>query len=545
MSKSPSAEKMEFDLLIIGAGPAGLAAAIRAAQLAQEKQKTIHIAVIEKAAAVGEQILSGAVIEPRALDELIPQWRELGAPLHTAATSDHFLFLTEKKSFRLPTPPPMKNPGNYLISLELLCQWLANYATQLGILIFPGFAATEILYRDGQVCGVATGDKGLDKNGQPGSLFQSGIELYAKQTFFAEGCRGYLTQQLFDRFHLRQHCDPQTYGLGIKELWEIPPDVDQLGKVTHTIGWPLDKATYGGSFIYHLAENRVAIGFVVGLDYENPYLNPYEEFQRFKMHPTIYPLLEKGKRLGYGARALNEGGFQSIPKLSFPGGLLIGCGAGFLNVPKIKGIHNAMKSGMVAAESIFSSLSGITEGECQAFSQNLRASWVWKDLYPVRNIRPALRWGLWPGLIYSALDTYLLRGRAPWTLSNLVDYNRLKKAAEVKPISYPKPDQRVSFDLMSSVYLANIHHQEDQPCHLKLKKPEEAIEINYREYASPETRYCPAGVYEILHSSDQLPFLHINSPNCIHCKACDIKDPRQNIVWTPPEGGSGPQYESM
>jgi electron-transferring-flavoprotein dehydrogenase len=533
---------MDFDVIIVGAGPAGLSAAIRLAQA----NINLQICVLEKGIEVGAHILSGAVLEPRALNELLPDWRNLDAPVHTAATDDEFVLLTEQKSFRLPTPPPMNNHGNYIISLGLLCRWLAQQSENLGVNIFPGFAATEILFEGNAVCGVATGDKGVKKNGEHSELYQPGIELRAKQTFFAEGCRGYLTQQLFERFDLRKGVDPQTYGLGIKELWEVSEAVHRPGSVLHSIGWPLDFKTYGGSFVYHLENRKVALGFVVGLDYENPYLNPYEEFQRFKAHPAIAPLLKDGKRLAYGARALNEGGYQSIPKLSFPGGLILGCGAGFLNVPKIKGIHTAMKSGMIAADSILSLLEKQGPQECLDYRRNIEASWIWKELYQVRNIRPALRWGLWPGLAYSAVDTYLLRGHAPWTFHHsITDPASLKKAKACQPIIYPKHDGLVSFDLPSSVYLANIEHQEDQPCHLKLKNAAVPVEVNLAEYAAPETRYCPAGVYEMLDNSQGQPHLQINSANCVHCKACDIKDPTQNIVWTPPEGGSGPQYEMM
>lgn len=543
-----SREKMDFDVIIVGAGPAGLSAAIRLAQLAKQQQSSLNIAIVEKGATVGAHILSGAVLEPRALNELIPDWREQGAPIHTTVKQDQFLFLTEQRSLPLPVPPPMKNHGNYIISLGLLCRWLAQYAENLGVNIFPGFAATDILYQGNTVCGISTGDMGRAKDGNPTGRFQAGIELHAKQTFFAEGCRGSLTQQLFQRFALREQVDPQTYALGIKELWEIPEAYHQPGKVIHTIGWPLQSKTYGGSFVYHLDHQRVALGLVIGLDYENPYLNPYEAFQRFKQHPLIYPLLKTGKRLAYGARALNEGGFQSIPKLSFPGGLIIGCGAGFLNVPKIKGIHNAMKSGMLAAESVFPLLqeNATRLMECSDYSKNLKTSWVFRELHRVRNIRPAMRWGLWPGLAYAAIDTYLFRGRAPWTFHyKLEDAQCLRPASFYQPITYPKHDNQVTFDLTASVYLANIQHTEDQPCHLQLKNPEVPIAINYSRYASPETRYCPAGVYEIIMTAEHQPQFQINAPNCIHCKACDIKDPTQNIVWTPPEGGSGPQYEMM
>lgn len=537
-------ETLAFDVVIVGAGPAGLAAAIRLAQLTQAQP--LNICVIDKGATIGAHILSGAVLQPTALDELIPDWREKNFPFHTPVTEDQFLFLTQKKSWRLPTPLPMHNQGNFIISLGQMCQWLATEAERLGVNIFPGFAATEIIYEGDRVCGIVTGDKGLDRFNQPKANFQPGIELRAKQVIFAEGCRGSLTQTLFTRYQLRQQCDPQTYGIGLKELWEIPKHLHHAGRVVHTIGWPLQQNTYGGAFAYHFAENLLAIGFVVGLDYRNPYLNPYEEFQRFKMHPHIYPLLINSTRVAYGARTLVEGGLQSIPKLTFPGGLIIGDAAGFLNVAKIKGIHNAMKSGMVAAESLVPFLN-TPAVECQAYPVQLKASWVWQDLYKVRNIRPALRWGLYLGLAYAAFDTYLLRGHAPWTLHHhLPDNLCLKKADQCQPIPYPKHDGRVSFDLPSSVYLANIQYEENQPYHLKLKDRHGVpITINYREYRSPETRYCPAGVYEILFNDKNEPRLQINGGNCLQCKACDIKDPTQNIVWTPSEGGSGPNYQMM
>jgi electron-transferring-flavoprotein dehydrogenase len=532
-------ESMDFDVIIVGAGPAGLSAAIRLAQLSQQ---SLNICVLDKGTEVGAHILSGAVLEPRALNELIPDWKEKNAPLNTPVSEDHFLFLTEKKSFRLPTPPQMHNHGNYIISLGKFCRWLAEQAETLGINIFPEFAATEVLYEGDQVIGVATGDKGIDRDGQPTATFQPGMNLYAKQTIFAEGCRGSLTQTLIKRFQLDADSDPQTYGLGIKELWEIPESLHKPGFVMHSVGWPLNHKTYGGAFAYHLEKNLLAIGLVVGLDYENPYLNPYEMFQQFKSHPEMYPLLENGKRLAYGARSLNEGGFQSIPKLTFPGGLLVGCAAGFLNVPKIKGIHTAMKSGMVAAENIFPSLSPT---ECLAYSENMKNSWLWKELKNVRNIRPGMSWGLLPGLAYAAIDTYLFRGNTPWTLHNHADNTQLKTASHYEKITYPKHDNKVTFDLPASLYMANLQYDENQPCHLKLTNPELAISVNLKEYASPETRYCPAGVYEILYDENNIPRLQINGGNCLQCKACDIKDPLQNITWTPAEGGNGPRYNMM
>ena len=539
-------ETMEFDVIIIGGGPAGLSASIRLAQLAEQQQSPLSICLIDKGAEIGAHILSGAVLEPRALNELFPDWQSRDFPQHTAVTRDEFRLQTSKYSLRLPTPAPMNNHGNYIISLGQFTRWLAKQAEALGVNVFPGFAATEMIYDNNRVVGVITGDKGVDTRGQPKENYQPGIELRASQVILAEGCRGSLTKTLFARFHLGDQADPQTYGLGIKELWEIPKEQHRAGLVTHTIGWPLDTMTYGGSFIYHFGENLLAIGFVIGLDYQNPYLNPYEEFQRFKSHPTIRPLLANGRRIGYGARTLIEGGIQSIPKLTFPGGLLIGDGAGFLNVPKIKGIHNAMKSGMVAAESLFQMLKTNHLDECTDYEKNLRASWLWDDLYRVRNIRPAMRFGLLPGLAYSAIDTYLLRGRAPWTLHHAqADNLSLNKASACKPIVYPKHDNQVSFDLSTSLYLANIAYDENQPYHLKLANRQIAIDVNLKEYASPETRYCPAGVYEIIHNEKNEPRLIIHGGNCIQCKACDIKDPKQNITWTPSEGGSGPQYEMM
>jgi electron-transferring-flavoprotein dehydrogenase len=540
-------EAMDFDVVIVGAGPAGLSASIRLAQLSQQHNHPLNICIIDKGEEIGAHILSGAVLEPRALNELIPDWQTKNPPLHTPVTQDSFLFLSEKKSWRLPTPPQMQNHGNYIISLGLLCRWLAQQAESLGVNVFPGFAATEILYDDNRVCGIVTGDKGLDRQGQQKSNYQPGIELRAKQVIFAEGCRGSLTQTLFPRYNLREGVDPQTYGLGIKELWEIPETLHQAGKVVHTIGWPLDYKTYGGSFAYHLGKNLLAIGFVVGLDYENPYLNPYEEFQRFKTHPSIRPLLEQGNRIAYGARTLIEGGLQSIPKLTFPGGLIIGDAAGFLNVAKIKGIHNAMKSAMVAAESLFPMLQNSSSDECTDYSVNLKNSWLWDDLYKVRNIRPSFRWGLLPALAYSAIDTYLFRGKAPWTFRHKVpDNESLHKADKCKKIAYPKHDNKITFDLPASVFLANVSYDENQPYHLKLKDRQGVpISINLQEYAAPETRYCPAGVYETLYNESNVPRLQINGGNCIHCKACDIKDPTQNIKWTPSEGGSGPNYGMM
>ncbi|MDD3448249.1 MAG: electron transfer flavoprotein-ubiquinone oxidoreductase [Gammaproteobacteria bacterium] len=540
-------EAMEFDVVIVGAGPAGLAAAIRLRQLAVERESPLSVCILEKGSEVGAHILSGAVVEPRALDELLPDWRERGAPLNTPAGHDSFLYLTRERAVRLPTPPQMHNRGNYIISLGNLCRWLAEQAEALGVEIFPGFAAAEVLYAgDGSVRGVATGDMGRARDGEPGPNFQPGVELHARQTLFAEGCRGSLTRELEARFGLREDAGPQTYGIGIKELWEVAPERHRPGTVIHTVGWPLDIRTYGGSFLYHLEENLVAVGFVVGLDYENPHLSPFEEFQRFKTHPAIRDTFAGGRRIGYGARALSEGGLQSIPKLTFPGGALAGDGAGFLNVAKIKGTHTAMKSGMVAAEALFDALRGDAGGTgIGDYPERLRGSWIWEELERVRNIRPAFRWGLWGGIAYSALETWLFRGRAPWTLRHHgADHARLRRAAGMPAIEYPKPDGVLTFDRLSSVYLANTAHEESQPDHLRLRDPDAAIRVNLAEYGAPEQRYCPAGVYEIV-EDESGPRLQINAANCVHCKTCDIKDPTQNIVWTVPEGGSGPNYPNM
>ena len=540
-------ESMEVDVAIVGAGPSGLSAAIRLAQLAAENDSELTICLLEKGSEVGAHILSGAVLEPKALDELIPDWKQKGAPLNTEAKEDNFLFLTKTGSFKMPTPPQMHNKGNYIVSLGNFCRWLKERAEELGVQVFEGFAAAEILYdENGAVAGVATGDMGVDADGNQKDSFTPGYELHAKYTFFAEGCRGSLTKGLFEKFDMRSNANPQSYAIGIKELWEIDPTKHHQGKVVHTIGWPLNSETYGGSFLYHLENNQVAVGFVTGLDYKNPHLSPFEEFQRFKTHPAMRSTFEGGRRIAYGARALNEGGFQSIPELVCPGGAIIGCAAGFLNVPKIKGSHNAMKTGMIAAEAAFAKLNGEGSKVLTDYPALLKESWVWDELYRVRNIRPSFRWGLWIGLLYSALDTFVLRGKAPWTFKQHEDHTTLLPAAQAPKIEYPKPDGEVSFDRLSSVYISNTNHEEDQPVHLTLKDPSVPISVNFEIYGSPEQLYCPAGVYEIVEDADDKgPRLQINAQNCVHCKTCDIKDPTQNIKWVVPEGGGGPNYPNM
>ncbi|MBL8689920.1 MAG: electron transfer flavoprotein-ubiquinone oxidoreductase [Rhodospirillaceae bacterium] len=538
-------ERMEYDVVVVGAGPSGLAAAIRLKQLSAEAGREVSVCVIEKGSEVGAHILSGAVVEPRALNELIPDWKEKGAPLNTPVAEDRFLLLTKKSAWRLPTPPQMNNHGNYIVSLGNVVRWLGTQAEELGVEIYPGFAAAEVLYEDGRVVGVATGDQGIGKNGEKTSSYTEGVELRARFTLFAEGARGSLTKTLVQRFGLRDEAELQTYGIGVKELWEVDPSQHHLGRVVHTIGWPLDSATYGGSFLYHLENNQVAVGFVIGLDYENPYLAPFEEFQRFKNHPEIRPIFEGGRRVSYGARAINEGGFQSIPKLTFPGGALIGCAAGFLNVPKIKGSHTAMKSGMLAAEATFAALADASATEIAGYRAALEKSWVWEELKGVRNIRPGFNGGMWLGLAHAAIDTYLFRGKAPWTLHHHADHESLRPAAHFTPIEYPKADGKVTFDRLSSVFISNTNHEENQPPHLKLIDPSVPVAVNLALYEAPEQRYCPAGVYEIVGREEGSPRLQINAQNCVHCKTCDIKDPTQNINWVVPEGGGGPNYPNM
>ena len=554
MTQELERDSMAYDVVIVGAGVAGLSAAIRLKQLAVKQEREISVCVLEKGSEVGAHTLSGAVIDPRALSELFPNWQELGAPLQRSVERDEIWFLTQDKSWQMPiVPPSFQNHGNYIISLGLLCKWLAEQAEQLGVEIYAGFAAAEVLYHEnGAVKGVATGNMGVGKDGEPTDSFQLGMELHAQQTIFAEGARGSLTKQIIKQFQLDKHCQTQTYGLGIKEIWEVPAEQCRAGTVIHTMGYPLDSQTYGGSFIYHLDNNQIALGLVVGLDYQNPYLSPFEELQRLKLHPKVRAMLEGGRRIAYGARALVEGGLQSLPKLSFAGGVLVGDAAGFLNVPRIKGSHTAMKSAMLAAEAIFPLLENseqeqLAHGKTAARYQGLfENSWLYQELHAARNIRPAFKWGLLPAMAYTALEQYVFKGRTPWTLKHHgSDASSLQLAANCTPIDYPKPDGKLTFDRLSSVFLANVSHEENQPAHLQLLRPDDAIAVNWQQYASPETRYCPAGVYEIVQEQGAEPRLQINAANCIHCKTCDIKDPTQNIQWNCPEGGSGPNYGAM
>ena len=537
-------EIMEYDVVVVGAGPSGLSAAIKLKQLSKEANNDLSVCVIEKGSEVGAHIVSGAVIETKALDELIPDWKTKNSPLKTEATDDKFLYLTETKSYQLPTPPQMHNKGNYIISLSDFTKWLAQQAEELEVEIYPGFSASEVLFDEkNKVLGVATCDMGRLKDGSEGPNFERGIELRAKQTIFSEGCRGHLGKILMEKYNLNSDNSPQTYGIGIKELWEISPENSKPGSIMHTTGWPLDNDTYGGSFLYHLDDNKISIGFVLGLDYKNPYLSPYQEFQRFKHHPVIKKILQGGRRINYGARALNEGGVQSLPKLTFPGGVLAGCEAGFLNVPKIKGTHLAMKSGMIAAQSIFENID--KNDDILEYESSIKKSWLWEELYKVRNIRPSFKWGFWKAIFYSAIDTYILRGNAPWTINHHgTDYGSLGKKHDYKEIKYPKPDNVISFDRLTNVSFSGTNHEENQPCHLQLKDEQVPININFELYDNPETRYCPAGVYEIV-LNDNKPKLQINAQNCVHCKTCDIKDPTQNINWVTPQGGGGPNYQGM
>ncbi len=545
-----SRESMEYDVVIVGAGPSGLAAAIRLKQLGLEHDHEVNVTVLEKGSEVGAHILSGAVFEPQALDELIPDWKDKGAPLNTPVKKDGFLVLSRSGAFKLPNfllPSQMHNKGNYIVSLGNLCRWLAAQAEELGVEIYPGFAAKELLYHDdGRVKGVATGDMGIAADGSEKPSYEPGIELHAKYTLFAEGVRGSLSQELMAHFSLRDGVAPQTYGLGIKELWQVDAAKHSAGLVQHSFGWPLDAKTYGGTFLYHLEEDQVAVGMVIALDYKNPHLSPFDEFQRVKTHPAIARHLKGGKRIAYGARAINEGGLQAIPKLTFPGGALIGCSAGFLNVPKVKGSHNAMKSGMLAAETAFESLREGSDGEAEltGYSDAMRRSWVYKELKEVRNCRPAFRWGVLIGTLVSGFELWT-RGALPWTFGHHPDHKSLKPAAQCRKIDYPKPDGELSFDKLSSVFISNTNHEEDQPVHLRLKDEAVPVDHNLALYGAPELLYCPAGVYEIVDAEEGAPRLQINAQNCLHCKTCDIKDPTQNIHWTVPEGGGGPNYPNM
>jgi electron-transferring-flavoprotein dehydrogenase len=545
-------ESMAYDVVIVGAGPAGLSAAIRLKQLASEAGRDLSVCILEKGSEVGAHILSGAVIDPVALNELIPDWRERGSPLTVPVTENHHWVLTTKGKFGLPevlTPAFMHNKGTYTLSLGNFCRWLAGQAEELGVEIFPGFPASEILFNeDGSVKGVATGDLGIARDGTHRADYQPGMELHARYTFFAEGARGHLTKRLTELFALREESGPQVFGLGIKELWEVPADKHKPGRVIHTQGWPLSDA-WGGGFLYHQEAGQVALGFVLSLDYANPYLSPFEEMQRWKTHPAIRAEIEGGRRLSYGARAINEGGYQAIPKLVFPGGALIGCSAGFVNVPRIKGTHTAMKSGMLAAEAALEAIAGDRSSDVlEAYPSALHNSWIVKELKMVRNAQPAVaHWGGTLGTLYAGLDMWLnyLGIGVPWTLKHKPDHAHLTKKENARPIDYPKPDGVLTFDRLSSVFVSNTNHEEDQPVHLTLKDADIPTAINLAVYAGPEQRYCPAGVYEFVGTEGGEPRLQINAQNCVHCKTCDIKDPTQNINWVTPEGGGGPNYPNM
>lgn len=542
-------ETMEFDVLVVGAGPAGLAAAIRLKQRALSSCADLSVCVIDKAPEPGAHTLSGAVMDPRALDELLPQWRA-NAPGCTPVSDDHFLLLGETSALRIPEflrPPSLCNRNNVIIRLGYLVKWLADHAESLGVEIYPGVAATHALIEEDTVRGVATGDMGLDRSGAPSPSHQPGMELRARYTLFAEGSRGHIGKQLQARFSLRSHCAPQSHALGLKELWEVPAQTHHNGLVTHTVGWPLTPDTYGGGFMYHLDGGLVSVGLVVGLEYANPWLSPFREFQRFKTHPAIRATLAGGRRVAYGARSITTGGLQSLPTTVFPGGALVGDNAGFLNPARIKGIHGAIKSGMLAADTAYEAMQQKRAGDVlHAYPEAFRKSWLHTELQRGRNFKPLMQHGLFAGSVLFGIDQLLLRGRAPWTLHLRNDHGRLDEASRSPRIHYPQPDGMISFDLPSSLFLSNVHHTEDQPCHLRLTDPAVPITVNLPRYAAPETRYCPAGVYEIIEDgTDNAPRLQINAQNCLHCKACDIKDPTGNINWTPPQGGEGPIYAGL
>lgn len=542
-------DAMEYDVVIVGGGPAGLSAAIKLKQLAAESGKEVSVVVLEKGGEPGAHILSGAIMDPIALTELFPNWKELGAPLNTPVTEDRIYVLTENSAFKTPNwlvPKCFHNEGNYIVSLANVTRWLAQQAEALGVEVFPGFTAAEVLFNeDGSVKGVATGNMGVNREGEASPSFQIGMELHAKYTLFAEGARGHLGKQMIAKYELDKGKDPQSYGIGIKELWEIDPSKHQEGLVVHTTGWPM-MSEYAGSFLYHLENNQVAVGYVVGLAYENPYISPFEEFQRFKTHPTIRGFFEGAKRISYGARAITAGGLQSLPKLTFPGGALIGCDAGFLNMSRIKGSHAAIKTGMLAATAAFEALGAERQhDELTAYTTAFEASWLHEELHVARNVKNLLKKGAY-GSPFVWLDQVLLRGKAPWTLRHSTpDHACLRPASEFTPINYPKPDGKLTFDRLSSVFISNTNHAEDQPIHLTLKDASVPVNINLAKYAGPESRYCPAGVYEFVKTDEGADRLQINAQNCVHCKTCDIKDPTQNIVWVTPEGGGGPNYPSM